>query len=96
MQQGIFLLESASSADSLTVFVWSPRVISCIKFVCTLKITNTGSHIPLFGHTKILYTLIRMGSSAHAATVPYPGKVTLISHKGSPKKESYINPFPAK
>ena len=83
MQQGIFLLESTSSADSLTVSVRSLRAIIYIKFVCTLKIPDTGSHIPLFGHTKILYTLIEMDSSAHAAAVPYPGKATLIiSHKG--------------
>ena len=43
-----------------------------------LKIPNTGSHIPLFGHTKILHVLLGMGSAALAAAVPYPGKATRI------------------
>ena len=33
---------------------------------------------PLFGHTKILHTLVGMGSAAFAAAVPYPGKATQI------------------
>ena len=37
----------------------------------TVKIPNTGSHIPLFGSTEILYTPIGLGSSAFAAAVPY-------------------------
>ena len=38
--------------------------------------------IPLFGDTKILHTLIGMGSAALAAAVLYPGKATLIFRKG--------------
>ena len=34
------------------------------------------------GHTKILHTLIGMGSAALAADVPYPGKEIRISRKG--------------
>ena len=34
------------------------------------------------GQTKLLRTLIGMGSAALAAAVPYPGKVTQISRKG--------------
>ena len=49
--------------------------------VRTFKIPNTGSHIPLFGHTKTLHTPIGVGSAALAAAVPYPGKATLISSK---------------
>ena len=53
------------------------------KSVGTLKITNTGCHIPLLGHTKILHTLVRMGTAAHvAAVLPYPGKATRISRNG--------------
>ena len=37
---------------------------------------------PLFGHRKILHTLVGTGSAALAAAVPYPGKVTRISSKG--------------
>ena len=39
----------------------------------------------MFGHRKILHTLIGMGSAAPAAAVPYPGKVTRISSKGLKK-----------
>ena len=35
----------------------------------------------MFGHTKILHTLIGMGSAALAAAVPRPGKATRISRK---------------
>ena len=38
--------------------------------VLTLKVPDTGSQVPLFGHTKILYTLIRKGGAALAAAVP--------------------------
>ena len=38
--------------------------------------------MPLFGHTKILHTLIGMGSTVLVAAVPYPGKAIWISHKG--------------
>ena len=37
---------------------------------------------PLFGHTEILHNLTGMGSAALAAALPYPGKMTQISHKG--------------
>ena len=69
---------------------YSPHVQShASTSVCRLKIPNTGSKtivwthksqtlaaIPLSGLTKTLHTLIRMGSAALAATVPYPGKST--------------------
>ena len=48
--------------------------------------------IPLFGHTKILQTLIGMGSAALAAAVPYPGKATRIARRGqesTKKKYAY-------
>ena len=48
--------------------------------VRTLKIPTLAA-IALFGHTKILHTLIGMGSAALAAAVPYPGKATRISRK---------------
>ena len=35
--------------------------IACINILHTVKIPSSGSHIPLFGHTKILHTLIGMG-----------------------------------
>ena len=50
--------------------------------VRTLKIPNTGSHIPVFGYAKILHTLVGMGSAALAAAVLYPAKVTRIFRKG--------------
>ena len=61
----------------------APRVQShASTSVRTLQIPNTGSHsLPLFGHTKILQTLIGMGSAALAAALPYLGKATRISRK---------------
>ena len=49
--------------------------------MCTLKIP-TRAGIPLFGHTKILHTLIGMGSTALAAAVSHQGKATRIFRKG--------------
>ena len=43
-----------------------------VIYVHTLKILNAGTHIPLFGHTKILHTLTRMGSAALVAALPLP------------------------
>ena len=49
----------------------------------TLKIPNTGRALwSSFRHVKILHTLTGMGSVALVAAVLYPGKVTLIAHKG--------------
>ena len=83
-----FLPESVFSADSLTVFV-QPLCNSlkvCINFCAALYKPQTLGYIqmaiPLFGHTKILQTLIGMGSAALAAAVPYPGEATRISSKG--------------
>ena len=73
--QGIFLPESTSSADSLTVQSHASTS------VLTSKIPTLAA-IPLSGHMKILHTLIGMGSTARVAAVPYPGKATKISHKG--------------
>ena len=41
---------------------------------CVDSSVSTAS-IPLFGHTKILHTLSRVGSAALAVAVPYPGMV---------------------
>ena len=48
------------------------------QHLCTLQNSQTLAAIPLFGHTKILSTLIGMGGTALEAAVPYPGKVTQI------------------
>ena len=61
--------------------------ISRAQFVRTLEIPNTGSHRPLFGHTKILHTPIGMGSAALAAALLYHGKATRISRKGQSTKK---------
>ena len=67
--QGIFLPESTSSADPLTVQSHASTS------VLTSKIPTLAA-IPLSGHTKIPHTLIGMGSAALVAAVPYPGKAT--------------------
>ena len=56
--------------------------IASINIYRTWKMPNTGSHIASFGHMKILYTLVAMGSAALAAAVFYPGKATRTSRKG--------------
>ena len=58
------------------VSIQPPFAIACITSVLTLKKSQTLAAIPLFGHMKILHTLIGMGSAALAAVVPYPSKVT--------------------
>ena len=69
MWHGIFLPESTSSADSLTVSV---------QFPCAIAHINNC----VVGHTKILHTLIGMGSATLAAAVPYRGKATRIFRRG--------------
>ena len=61
MLQGIFLPQSTSSADSLTVSVKTCVQSHAPTSAHTLKIPSSGSHIPLFGHTKIMHTRIGMG-----------------------------------
>ena len=67
MRQGIFH-QSASSADSLTVSVQPPCAIANTN-ICAQKIPDIGSQT---GTTKILHTLVGMGSAALVAAVPYP------------------------
>ena len=68
---------------SYSVCLYSPRMqLHASTSVCMLKLPNTGSHITLFGHAKILHTLIGMGSAALVAAVLYPGKVTRMSRMG--------------
>ena len=70
--------------------VCSPRVqppcavtsINICVHVNNPQIPNTHSHISLSGHTETPHTLIRMGSAALAAAVPYRGYATRISRNG--------------
>ena len=74
MQQEIFLPESASRADLRCPY--NARVQSfALMFVPALEISNTESYT-IVGHTKLLHTLIGMGSAAPATAVPYEGKAT--------------------
>ena len=83
MRQGIFLPESAFSADAVMVSIQPPpppRVQAhASSSVPTLKIPNTGNYT--IGCTEIQHTLIGLGSTALSAPVPYPVKATQISHK---------------
>ena len=71
MRQDIFLpVSTTSGADSPTVFVQPGVQSHASTSVRTLKIPMLAA-VPLFGHTKILHTLLGMGSAALAAAVPY-------------------------
>ena len=72
VHQGIFLLKSTSSADSLGVFLQPPCAITCIKICAHIKTSQALAAIPLSGHTKVLNTLGGMGSAALAAAVALP------------------------
>ena len=56
VRQIIFLPESASSADSLTVSVHPPCAIACITSVCTLTIPNAGSCTVVWTHKNTTHT----------------------------------------
>ena len=68
---------------------FSPRVnfqcrlsykVTVSVHLCTRYKSPTQAATPLCGHdTKILHTLIEMGSTALTAAVPYPAKATWIS-----------------
>ena len=84
MRQLIFFTESSSGADSQ---------IALLSSVRPLKIQALAA-IPLLGHTKILQTLIGMGSAALVAAVPNPGKATRIvndNNNKSTKIKSLVN-----
>ena len=89
VRQGIFLPESAFSADSLSRCSYSYRVQShAFTSVRTLNIPSTGS--PTFvGTHEISPALLAMGSAALAAVVmPYPGKATRFSREGLMKSNN--------
>ena len=77
VQQGIFLPESASCVDSLTVSV-QPLCAIALTNICEYvkKTHQTLAAIPLFGHREIL------GSVVLVVAVSYAGKATRISRKG--------------
>ena len=70
------------------------------QHLCARYKSRTLTAIPLFGHTKILHTLIGMGrilhtligmgSAALVAVVPYPGKETRISSKGQINTNKFV------
>ena len=73
-----FCFQSQLSVQTLTAPVSKSHASTSVH---TLK-SRTLAVIPVFEHTKILHTLIGVGSAALAAAVPYPGKATRISRKG--------------
>ena len=62
--------------------LYSPRVQSYATYLCARYKSQALEAIPLFAHTKILYSLVGTGSAALAAPVPYPGMAARISHEG--------------
>ena len=71
--------ESTSSADSLTVSVQTLCANAMHQHLCAHSKSQTAVPLLLFGHTKILHSLVGMGSAAFVAAVPYPSKATQIS-----------------
>ena len=70
-------------ADSLSAATQPPCAIACIKFTICARVKNPEHWQPhQLRCTKILHTLIGMGSTALTAAMPYPGKATQISHMG--------------
>ena len=71
MRHGLFVPESASSADSLTVSVQPPCAIARINMCVNVK---NPKHWQPYQYsdtdTKILHSLVGMGSAAFAAPVP--------------------------
>ena len=66
---GIFLPESASSADSFKASMQPWCEVACIKIWAHVKNPqNIGSHIPVFRHMKTRQTRLGMGSAAPALT----------------------------
>ena len=82
-RQGIFIPESTSRVD---IFSYGVRTAPCVQSHASttvrVKKSQTLEAIPLFGHTKILHTLVGMGSAALAAAAPYPGKTSRILREG--------------
>ena len=78
-----FFSRSQLPVQTLLRCPYSPRVQShASTAVHTLK-SQTLAVVPMFEHTKILYTLIGVGSAALiAAAMPNPGKSTRNSCKG--------------
>ena len=76
-----FFSQNQLSVQTLLRCPYSLRVqLNVSVAVCTLKIPNTGSHTTVWT-TKMLHTLIRMGSAAFAAAVSYHVRETRISRK---------------
>ena len=78
MRQGIFLPESASSADSLTVSVQPPRAIVCIS-ICVYD--KNPKHWQLYcclDTRTILHTLVGMGSAAILHTQVGMGSAAIL------------------
>ena len=71
----------AGSSPQCCKGILTPRVnIQCwlcltvsVQPACAVPSINISADIKLFGHTKILHTLVGMGSDALAAAVLYPG-----------------------
>ena len=71
--KGFFFSQSQLSPQTLSWYSYRPRAQShASASACTLRISSTVSHIPSFGHAKILYTLVGVGSASLAAAVAFP------------------------
>ena len=89
-----FFSQSTFSADPITVSVQPPCAIACINSCAHVKNPKHRQPLPLLVYTKILHTLIGMGSAALVAALPYPCKAIRISRKGKSSTEKKCRSWP--
>ena len=76
-------LRLAGLTQALLQHPYNPCVqLHASTSVCTLIIPNTGCHTIAWTHKNTTHTNRSGYNALLVAAVPYPGKVTQISHKG--------------
>ena len=89
----IFLSQSATSADSLTVFAQPMCAVTCLNISVHVKHPKHLQPCCMLGDIKILHIPIWRGSAALAAAVPYPNfPQGIMKYSGNYKnKKTKIN-----
>ena len=74
--KGFFSRSQIAGQTHLQYVRTAPACNHMHQHLCAHQKSQTLAATPVSGHTKVLHTLIGMGSAALAAAVPYPGKAT--------------------